>query len=209
MKECVMIGSVLRMPSVRVYMVRTAFSATFAFAAMLLPGLVSECAAQSSINLNVPAYNQSNPSWGKQLLGNSTTLTLASKGCAVTCYAMLASYDNRMTFTPDAANRLLRARRGFDSQAGLDFSVGASLLGKRLERRNFRTYQEARNVLYAYLRYGRPVITEVRRNGGQHFVIVTGYDPLIHDFRAIDPAGGRLIWLGSTYGRPVGIRGIY
>ena len=204
-----MIGSLFRVPSVRTFVGRSGLHAVCALAAMLLPGLSSECEAQSSIRLNVPAYNQGTPAWSRQLLGTGTIATLGSDGCAVTCYAMLVSYDARMTVTPDAMNKFLKTRRGFDNKTSLNFAVGASLLGMRLERRNFRSYQEASNVLNAYLRYDRPVITEVRRNGGPHFVIVIGYDPLRRDFLAIDPSGGRLIWLGSTYGRPVGIRGIY
>lgn len=180
-----------------------------ALAAVLLPGLASECRAQSSIQLGVPAYSQGNSAWGRQLLGYSSRVTIGQQGCAVTCYAMFVSYAAQMTYTPAVANNTLKRHNGFSSQTLLNWDVGASFIGRRFQRRDFRSTQEAVNVLYSYLSYGLPVITEVRRNGGQHFVIVTGFDSRRRDFIANDPDGGRQILLFGRYGAPVGIRGMY
>lgn len=184
-------------------------AAACALAAILLPGLASESMAQSSIQLGVPAFNQGNTAWNRELLGYSSRVTIGQQGCAVTCYAMLVSYDAQMTYTPAAANFALKRAGGFANQTLLNWDVGARLIGMRFQRRDFRSAQEASGVLHSYLSYGLPVITEVRRNGGQHFVIVTGYDARRRDFVANDPAGGRPIWLFGTYGGPVGIRGMY
>jgi hypothetical protein len=145
--------------------------------------------------LKLPAiYSQRDNRWASILLGyNTSTYTIGSHGCLITCLSMLT---NR---TPDTTNQILQSSGGFVSGGGLFIWNACANLGLK------QTYlspkwdgpvtdfgvTKAKELIDA----GNPLLCEVDFNPStigedMHFVLVIGYEG--ENFTMADP------WTGTT-----------
>lgn len=141
-----------------------------------------------AVRLDVVKYKQTDERWGEMKLGNSR-YTLAQVGCTTTCFAMCESYLTGTEITPDRmAEQLIYSNEGnlyWPEEYRQDY--GSDYLIK----------------IYQKLHQGIPVLIGAKRkNGSQHWVLVTGYDPgdkeitkssqlKSSDFIINDPGSGR------------------
>jgi len=129
----------------------------------------------------VPAFQQNDPRWSLDLLGNSID-TLGQSGCAVSSAAMvLSSYG--IDTDPQRLNVYLTGHGGYVGE-GLLVWEKASELGAGWVRKG---YEDAPSyaLIDQNLLEGNPVIVRLTlRNGTTHFVVVVGkegWDYIIRD----------------------------
>lgn len=130
----------------------------------------------------VPPFQQNDPRWGMQLLGNSID-TLGQSGCAVSSAAMvLAAYG--VDTDPQRLNAYLTTHDGYVGDGLLVWEKAAQIAARgQVEK----AYEAAPSyaLLDANILKGNPVIVRVHlRNGTTHFVVVAGkqgWDYLIRD----------------------------
>jgi hypothetical protein len=131
----------------------------------------------------VPVFAQSDPRWGEDALGPSTTDTLSSAGCAVSsCAMILASYG--VDTDPQRLNDFLKQNNGFTADAWLEWSVAAQLNPEKVKF----IYEDdpSFQLIDDNLAAGNPVIVRLRYPSGiTHFVVVCGKDG--HDYLIADP----------------------
>lgn len=116
-----------------------------------------------AVLLDIVRYVQSEGPWQDLQLGESR-YTIAQAGCTTTCFAMCESYLTGMEVTPDKMwERLTYSNEGnlyWPEEYYQDYSSDYL----------FKIYQK--------LHQGIPVLIGARHgSGGQHWVLVTGYDP--------------------------------
>lgn len=141
-----------------------------------------------AVKLDIVKYKQTDDRWGKLTMGESR-YTLAEIGCTTTCFAMCESYLNDTKIEPD------------DMMEQLTYSREGNLYWPEGYTQNYGSDYLAK--IYQKLHQGIPVlIGSRRRSGGQHWVLVTGYDPgdkeitktsqlKASDFLINDPGAGR------------------
>jgi hypothetical protein len=129
----------------------------------------------------VPPFQQNDPRWGMQLLGN-TIDTLGQSGCAVSSAAMImAAYG--VDTDPQRLNTYLTTHGGYVGDGLLVWEKPAELGGGQIEK----AYEDAPSyaLIDANILKGNPVIVRIHlRNGTTHFVVVVGkqgWDYLIRD----------------------------
>ena len=142
-----------------------------------------------AVRLDVVLYKQTDGRWGDLYLGESDH-TLAEIGCTTTCFAMCESYLTGTEVEPDAMMEQLVYSNEGNLYWPEDYYqyYGTDYLTK----------------IYQKLHQGIPVLIGSRRNsGGQHWVLVTGFDPgdkeidsasdlRAADFIINDPGSGRI-----------------
>lgn len=137
--------------------------------------------------LDGPHFQQSDPQWGNDLLGN-TQRTLAAEGCAVASAAMVLAMHG-VHVDPGVLNRFLTAHhkgytdRGWiywESAAEFDPVAAEQLLPHYEDLPSYR-------LIDTNLMKKNPVIARVRTPSGiTHFVVIVGKDGL--DYLVRDPA---------------------
>jgi len=119
----------------------------------------------------VPAFQQNDPHWSEQLLGN-TIDTLGQSGCAVTSAAMvLRAYG--VDTDPARLNAYLTTHRGYVGDGWLVWEKAAELGRGQVEK----AYEDLPSyaLIDANILRGNPVIVRIHlRNGTTHFVVVVG-----------------------------------
>jgi hypothetical protein len=131
--------------------------------------------------IEVPAFQQNDPRWGMQLLGN-TIDTLGQSGCAVSSAAMImAAYG--VDTDPQRLNAYLTTHGGYVGDGLLVWEKASEVGGGQVEK----AYEDAPSyaLIDANILKGNPVIVRLHlRNGTTHFVVVVGkqgWDYLIRD----------------------------
>lgn len=137
--------------------------------------------------LDGPHFQQSDPRWAQDLLGN-TQRTLAAEGCAVSSAAMVLA-THGVQVDPGVLNRFLSSHpRGYtdrgwiywESAAEFDPVAAESLLPHYEDLPSFR-------LIDTNLMKKNPVIAKVRMPSGiTHFVVIVGKDGF--DYLVRDPA---------------------
>jgi Peptidase_C39 like family len=173
---------------------RTVLVSTLALTALLGAPL----AAVADTEMTVPTLSQQDGRWAGAALGSSPTDTVGAYGCAITAVTMMLDYDGIAT-DPGAFNAWLTANGGYvDDDAllwgAVDAFTGGSIrfsgwLGPDL------------GAIHHELDYGRPVVAEVRLNGNQHFVLITGYTSA-GGLQINDPWFGDAVNFSDRYGDP-------
>ena len=137
---------------------------------------------EKRVVLPVPSFLQSDPRWGADPLGPSSTDTLSSAGCAVSSAAMiLASYG--VDTDPQRLNDYLQAHNGYTPEAWIKWEVAAQLSPKKL---SLYESDASHRLIDENLEKGNPVIVRVRYpNGITHFVVVCGKED--QDYLITDP----------------------
>ena len=138
---------------------------------------------EKPVQLNVPAFLQSDPRWGGDPLGPSPTNTISSHGCAVaSCAMILASYG--VDTDPQRLNDFLNLHNGFTPEAWLKWEVAATLSPDKVRfvYEDDPSYQ----LIDENLQRGNPVIIRIRYASGiTHFVVICGKNG--HDYLINDP----------------------
>lgn len=132
----------------------------------------SQVGALADSSISVPVIGQQAGAWAGTPLGTSATDTIGSAGCAVTSVAMMLRYYGVNT-DPAAFNAWLTANGGYAFDDQLIWSAVTSYSGGRVA---FSAWTGPDlGLIQNELDSDRPVVAEVRLNGNQHFVLITGY----------------------------------
>jgi len=114
-----------------------------------------------------PLYEQCNPAWKSQFLGNSK-LTLCSSGCALSSVAMILS-KRGLNYNPSTLNTWLKSHGGFS---------GALIVWGAVDKLGKTKCLGYKSGNYAqvcqWIKAGNGVIGNVNRGG--HYVVLTGCD---------------------------------
>lgn len=149
-----------------------------------------------AVSLNVPFYEQGhNAPWAEEQLGNKSSLTIRTHGCALTCISMTASFFSEESYNPSLMNQWLKNNNGFqDGWEGSSYLGEVNLNWPALSqfeqgyvytRHNWRAQPADLVLIRYYLDKGIPVISEVLYRGAPHYVVLTGYEN--DDFIMNDP----------------------
>lgn len=114
-----------------------------------------------AISLSVPSYKQYDSRWANLTLGNKGQ-TIKEIGCLTTCIAMSESYRTGTTKTPAT----IRNTMSYTSTGELYWPSNYTT----------STTSSYMTAIYNQLKLGKPVAIGLKKsNGGQHWVLVTGY----------------------------------
>lgn len=138
-------------------------------------------------------YKQADPKWSKQKLGFGTS-TIGLGGCLVTCFAIIGEMLTGKTLTPDVVNARCKIGGAFQNSR-LFPKEAARILGLEVVARVDEVPSEDPRIVHTVneaLDAGDLAIVEVDHNqkeGGDHFIVVSGRPPGGPGYEAIDPAG--------------------
>lgn len=122
--------------------------------------------------MTIAVMGQQDPAWAGAPLGTSPTDTIGSSGCAITSVTMMLRYYGLDT-DPGAFNAWLTANNGYAFDDAIVWDAVTSYTGGRVA---FSGWLGADlGTITTELDAGRPVVAEVRLDGNQHFVLLTGY----------------------------------
>ncbi len=126
------------------------------------------------------SYSQHDLRWANQLI-RGTNLSIGRFGCTITCIADLSTYfgDN---LTPADVNEIIKFTAN-----GLVYWTSCSFGHFVFDRRTYGRDYAA--ISAAILDPKQAVILQVAR--ASHWVVATGWQPEINDFKIADP------WLGD------------
>ena len=142
---------------------------------------LSAGSAYAPVSLSVPSFKQTDTRWADVTLGLSGK-TMAKIGCATTAIAMLESYRTGSRITPDAMAKTLRYTASGSVYWPSHYSVTTDAA-------------DYLNQIYSLLKMGKPVLFGAKNsNGGQHWVIITGYT----GGSFLSPAGFTILDPGSS-----------
>lgn len=166
------------------------------FLIFLIPASILNGSDQKGLLLNVPWFGQEER-WADDGLGDSSTISIGTHGCALTASAMVLNYYGVNT-NPEKLNSWLLDNEGFekgwDDDSGVylgrvrliwDSPVQGFSEIKEFNRYDFHSEPADLGLIRSYLERGIPVIAEVLRPQNiPHFVVLIGYrgdDFLIRD----------------------------
>lgn len=122
----------------------------------------SASAGYSPVFLGVPSFKQTDSRWASMQIGSSGK-TMAQIGCATTAIAMMESYRQGKTITPDAMAKKLKYTSTGSVYWPADYTVVTSSAGYL-------------SGVYTQLKQGKPVLFGAKNAyGSQHWVVITGY----------------------------------
>lgn len=114
------------------------------------------------VSLSVPSFKQTDSRWASVTLGTSGK-PMSQIGCATTAIAMMESYRQGRTITPDAMAKQLRYTSGGSVYWPSHYSVVTTSSGYL-------------NRMYDLLKQGKPVLLgATNRYGSQHWVVIYGF----------------------------------
>jgi len=160
--------------------------------------LSAQLGAAADTSLDIPTMGQQDPAWGAAPLGTSPTDTIASSGCAITALAMMLGYYGNST-DPGALNSWLTANGGYAFDDAVIWDAVNRFSGGQVVFSNW-TGPDL-DLIRAELDAGRPVVAEVRLDGNQHFVLITG-DRADGGFQINDPWFADSVNFSDRYGDP-------
>jgi hypothetical protein len=154
-----------------------------------------------TVSLNVPSYKQYDSRWKNQTIGNHT---IGNIGCLLTSCAMKYSYQTGTETYPTTMKGKLKFSNNDLIWSSLS-NVGFSYTGSY----GCNINNSILSTVYQKLKEGKPVIIGgMKKNGGTHYVVVTGYNGTsassfnAYNFTINDPNSGTRTNLGqffSTY----------
>lgn len=155
----------------------------FLFTLLSLPVFLSA----QAVTLQVPYYEQGNNSeWADETLGNNSSVTIRTYGCALTCISMVTSHFSEELYTPSTMNKWLQENDGFHDGWEGELYLGEVNLNwpalGRLEQgyvytsHNWKAQAADLILIRYYLDKQIPVIAEVLYRGAPHYIVLTGYD---------------------------------
>lgn len=157
------------------------------------------------MKLNIEPLSQKDSRWRYKKLGTST-VTLGTSGCVLTCLSMLCTYYKHPVF-PDQLNDMLVNINGFANQNLMKWEVLTLLFpdihwDQRLDCPNTPAPLD---IVDDYLGQSKPVVALVDFDPNtpdlqQHFVLVIGKDN--NDYFINDPWTGETYFLSAKYGEP-------
>ena len=173
--------------------------AVVASAIALAVTLSSQVGALADSSISVPVIGQQAGAWAGMPLGTSATDTIGSAGCAVTSVAMMLRYYGVNT-DPAAFNAWLTANGGYAFDDQLIWSAVTTYSGGRVA---FSAWTGPDlGLIRNELDSDRPVVAEVRLNGNQHFVLITGYSAQGGGLVINDPWFADSVNFADRYGDP-------
>lgn len=174
-------------------------------ALLFLLFLLFPACATAQTTFDVPYYQQGHGTlWEDELLGNNSSITIGTHGCALTCISMVTSYYSENPLTPSDMNRWLKKNNGFEDdwegmgQVVLNWPALASFKqGYVYTRFDWKALPADILLIRYYLDQNVPVIAEVLHRNAPHYVVLTGYEG--DDFFMNDPEFPEEKRLGSVY----------
>ena len=134
----------------------------------------------SGLSLPVPLIRQADPRWKDAPLGTNGP-GIGAEGCALTCFAMVASFYGTPTTPPQANTRLA------EYAYPLEWMAGESRYGLHVLRKDSIRFRDSRLHDAAYVRdtiedclaAGYPVIIGILQvsTGVPHFIVAYGLEP--------------------------------
>lgn len=161
----------------------------------------------AAVELDVVCWGQGDSRWSHQYLDGSSC-TMGRYGCAVTSCAMVAHYFGSEK-DPGRLCRALGTNGGLDANGLIYWERVPNAAGGTITYVGRWDYPYGADLgrINTELDSGHPVVAEVRRNGGMHFVVLTGREGSIYYIN--DPASGERTSVNNCYGSPSSaIRGI-
>lgn len=132
----------------------------------LTSGIMTEV-GHEAVQLNAPDYKQFDSQWANKKI---TYSTIGKVGCLATAISMKYSYETGTATTPDK----MISKLSFSGDNLLWSSC--TDLGYTVEDASGSLTQAQMQQIYNSLQDGTPVIIGAKKsNGGQHYVLVTGY----------------------------------
>ncbi|MBI9107934.1 MAG: C39 family peptidase [Spirochaetales bacterium] len=142
--------------------------------------------AQSAA-LNVPYYVQGKESpWADEVLGNKSSVTIRTYGCALTCISMVTSHFSKKELNPSYMNSWLKKNNGYHDgwndneylgEVNLNWPALAEFeKGWVYTRFDWKALPADLLLIKYYLNNGIPVIAEVLYREAPHYVVLTGWD---------------------------------
>lgn len=154
--------------------------------------------ASADSSMTISVMRQQDPAWAGAPLGTSQADTIGSAGCAITSVTMMLRYYGINT-DPGAFNSWLTANGGYAFDDALVWDAVTTYAGGRVA---FSGWLGADlGAILNELEAGRPVVAEVRLDGNQHFVLLTGYTQ-DGGFIINDPWFGDSMNFADRYGDP-------
>ena len=142
-----------------------------------------------TVQIDVPYYAQGKDTpWADEVLGNNSTVTIRSHGCALTAISMIYSYHLEKELTPSKMNVWLKKHDGFEDawengnhlgQIAMNWPVLSGYEDGWVYTRVDWKVQPADLLLIKYYLDNKiPVIAEVTYKSAPHYVVLKGYDEL-------------------------------
>ncbi|MBQ8823404.1 MAG: hypothetical protein IJZ82_12235 [Lachnospiraceae bacterium] len=155
------------------------------------------------VNEHVVLYRQDSSEWANDYLGTST-YTMKSSGCLVTCIAVAISNDGR-NITPGELNQLFSKENMYDTEGNLQWERL-----KNLENFSVQVYNGvSAEDISSCLEEGHFPIVRVRMKGwgSFHYVLIVGSEN--GDYICVDPLEDELTTLSDYNNRIYAIRCVW
>lgn len=157
------------------------------------------------MKLNILPLSQRDTRWASKKLGKSTSLTIGSDGCLLTCHSMLLTYFGHEC-TPDVLNEIYKGKKVFDN-ALINFYAAGTVYEdfKAVEYYNCIDIPCDLKKIDDLLAKRIPVIAYVDNVNGDkkpdHFVLIIGKSDDGHYFTN-DPWTGETYYFDAKWGDP-------
>lgn len=125
--------------------------------------------ARISTTLSIPRLTQYDSRWATNALNGCSGNTIKSAGCALVSMTMVYNYVKSKSVTPAYLNNNYVA-------CPMNWTTFASNLGFSRVAYGSITSSSAYSTFKTYLDNGDPIVVEVKKNGGSHFMVVYGYN---------------------------------
>ncbi len=137
--------------------------------------------------MDVPYYAQGkDESWADEKLGNKSTVTIRTHGCALTAISMTLSFLYGKELNPSDINKWLKKNGGFEDAWNGNAYLGEVSLnwtalkgfgdGMVYTRFDWNAQPADLLLIRYYLEKQIPVVAEVEYRGLPHYVVLTGWD---------------------------------
>lgn len=157
------------------------------------------------MKLNILPLSQRDTRWASKKLGKSTSLTIGTDGCLLTCHAMLLTHFGHEC-TPDVLNEIYKGKKVFDN-ALINFYAAGTVYEdfKAAEYYNCIDIPCDLKKIDDLLAKRLPVIAYVDNVNGDkkpdHFVLIIGKSDDGHYFTN-DPWTGETYYFDAKWGDP-------
>lgn len=167
--------------------------------------------------INLPTFSQNNSLWRDVLLGfNTSTYTIGSHGCLITCLTAIANYYGGKD-TPETMNDKMKSVKGFTNGGFYRWGYIEKIYPTINEEWKGRYPNPLTNANLQLIKdsidAGVPVMCEIDSAPNtaipdQHFVVFIGYNPKDeNDFTIMDAWDGKIKSLKSyLYGTKKSVR---
>ena len=164
-------------------------------------GVIVKTDRTEVISREVTAYRQDDERWAKDTLGSSS-FTMKSSGCLVTCIASALSMEGTQEVTPGELNKIFSENNVYDSEGNIQWSAIENIGGYSVN-----VYSDVdEQVIYQWLSEGHYPIVRVRVSGigNWHYVLVVGLED--KEYICMDPWKNELTKLSQYLNRVYAVR---